>query len=91
MLNTDSRHYGGGDVGNGGSVEAEPIGWHDQPFSAELTLPPLGVVWLRPEDQGSRDADSRRRRLSPGSARSAPSRSADGRVEFRVWAPKAKE
>ncbi len=54
VLNTDSRLYGGGDVGNGGSVEAEPIGWHDQPFSAELTLPPLGVVWLRPEDQGSR-------------------------------------
>ncbi len=49
VLNTDSRHYGGGDVGNGGGVEAEPIGWHEQPFSAELTLPPLGVVWLRPE------------------------------------------
>jgi 1,4-alpha-glucan branching enzyme len=53
LLNTDSRHYGGGDVGNGGGVLAEPIGWHDQRFSAELTLPPLGVVWLRPEDQGS--------------------------------------
>jgi 1,4-alpha-glucan branching enzyme len=52
LLNTDSRHYGGGDVGNGGAVEAEPIGWHDQPCSAEVTLPPLGVVWLRPEDQG---------------------------------------
>jgi 1,4-alpha-glucan branching enzyme len=52
LLNTDSRHYGGGDVGNGGDIEAEPIGWHDQPFSAELTLPPLGVVWLRPQDQG---------------------------------------
>ena len=23
--------------------------WHGQPFSAELTLPPLGVVWLVPE------------------------------------------
>ena len=22
--------------------------WHDQPFSAEVTLPPLGVVWLVP-------------------------------------------
>jgi 1,4-alpha-glucan branching enzyme len=49
ILNTDSRHYGGGDVGNGGGVEAEPIGWHEQPYSAEVTLPPLGVVWLRPE------------------------------------------
>jgi 1,4-alpha-glucan branching enzyme len=50
ILNTDSRHYGGGDVGNGGGVEAEPIGWHEQPYSAELTLPPLGVVWLRPDE-----------------------------------------
>ena len=23
--------------------------WHDQPFSAEFSLPPLGVVWLVPE------------------------------------------
>jgi 1,4-alpha-glucan branching enzyme len=53
VLNTDSRLYGGGDVGNGGAVEAEPIGWHDQPFSAAVTLPPLGVIWLRPEDQGA--------------------------------------
>jgi 1,4-alpha-glucan branching enzyme len=50
-LNTDSRFYGGSDVGNGGTVKAEPIGWHDQRFSAELTLPPLGVVWLRPAEQ----------------------------------------
>jgi 1,4-alpha-glucan branching enzyme len=53
MLNTDSRHYGGGDIGSGGEVEAEPIGWHDQPYSAELTLPPLGVVWLRPSGQAA--------------------------------------
>ncbi len=30
-----------------GAAEAKP--WHDQPFSAELTLPPLGVVWLARE------------------------------------------
>jgi 1,4-alpha-glucan branching enzyme len=51
VLNTDLRHYGGGDVGNGGAVEAEPIGWHEQDYSAELTLPPLGVVWLAPAEQ----------------------------------------
>jgi 1,4-alpha-glucan branching enzyme len=49
VLNTDSPFYGGSGVGNLGSVEAEPVGWHDQPFSASLTLPPLGVVWLLPE------------------------------------------
>ena len=35
-------------VGNLGVVEAEALPWHDQPFSAELTMPPLGVVWLKP-------------------------------------------
>jgi 1,4-alpha-glucan branching enzyme len=49
VLNTDSTHYGGSDVGNLGTVEAEKLPWHDQPFSAELTLPPLAVVWLVPD------------------------------------------
>jgi 1,4-alpha-glucan branching enzyme len=49
LLNTDSTFYGGSGVGNMGGVEAEPVPWHDQPFSAQLTLPPLGAVWLVPE------------------------------------------
>jgi 1,4-alpha-glucan branching enzyme len=48
-VNTDSGFYGGSDNGNLGGIEAEPIAWHEQPFSAEVTLPPLGVVWLVPE------------------------------------------
>ncbi len=51
LLNTDSAAYGGGDVGNGSGVETEPISWHGQPQSAEVTLPPLGTVWLVPDDQ----------------------------------------
>jgi 1,4-alpha-glucan branching enzyme len=49
LMNTDSNYYGGSDQGNLGGVEAEGIGWHSQPFSAEFTLPPLGVLWLVPE------------------------------------------
>ena len=49
VLNTDSAYYGGTGSGNLGVVEAEAIPWHEQPFSAEVTLPPLGVVWLIPE------------------------------------------
>ena len=49
VLNTDSAFYGGSGVGNLGGVEAEAVPWHDQPFSATLTLPPLGAVWLVPE------------------------------------------
>jgi len=49
LVNTDSEFYGGSGVGNMGGVEAEERPWHEQPYSAELTLPPLGVVWLVPE------------------------------------------
>ena len=48
-LNTDSPYYGGSGVGNLGLVEAAPVPWHDQSFSALVTLPPLAAVWLVPE------------------------------------------
>jgi 1,4-alpha-glucan branching enzyme len=50
-LNTDSSFYGGSDVGNLGGVRPEPIPWHNQAFSAQVTLPPLAAVWLVPDDQ----------------------------------------
>jgi 1,4-alpha-glucan branching enzyme len=49
LINTDSELYGGSNVGNLGGVDAERTPWQGQPYSAELTLPPLGVVWLAPE------------------------------------------
>jgi 1,4-alpha-glucan branching enzyme len=49
-VNTDSTHYGGSDTGNFGGVVAEPVPWGGQPFSAEITLPPLGGLWLVPDD-----------------------------------------
>jgi hypothetical protein len=33
---------------NPGGIHAEPTPWHGQENSAELTLPPLGVIWLVP-------------------------------------------
>jgi 1,4-alpha-glucan branching enzyme len=50
LLNTDSTFYGGSDMGNLGGIEAEPIPWQGQPFSAEITLPPLAALWLVPEE-----------------------------------------
>ena len=50
MLNTDAGAYGGCGVGNLGAVDAEAYAWHGQPCSVALTLPPLGVVWLVPEE-----------------------------------------
>jgi 1,4-alpha-glucan branching enzyme len=49
VLNTDSEHYGGSNVGNLGGVEAGPVPWQGQPWSAEISLPPLAAVWLRAE------------------------------------------
>ncbi|HEY6594093.1 MAG TPA: alpha amylase C-terminal domain-containing protein, partial [Asanoa sp.] len=48
-VNTDSGFYGGSDVGNLGGVEAGPLAWQSQPFSAEVNLPPLGALWLVPD------------------------------------------
>ncbi len=48
VLNSDATQYGGTGALNG-TVEADGQPWHDQPTSAALTLPPLGVVWLAPE------------------------------------------
>ena len=51
LLNTDSHVYGGADIGNGGVVEAEEVPWHEQRHSVALTLPPLAVLWLAPQEQ----------------------------------------
>jgi len=48
-LNTDAGLYGGANRGNLGGVSAENIGWHGQPYSAELTLPPLSTLILTHE------------------------------------------
>jgi 1,4-alpha-glucan branching enzyme len=48
VLNSDSEIYGGSNIGNGGSVQADPIPWHNQPFSLLVTLPPLSVVFFKP-------------------------------------------
>jgi 1,4-alpha-glucan branching enzyme len=46
-INTDSRHYGGSDVGTPlGAALAQPAGWHHRPYSIEINLPPLATVLL---------------------------------------------
>ncbi|HRQ65576.1 MAG TPA: 1,4-alpha-glucan branching protein GlgB [Xanthomonadaceae bacterium] len=45
-LNSDSRHYGGSDVGNLGAMATETQPWMGRPCSLRLTLPPLGALLL---------------------------------------------
>ena len=47
VVNSDAEAYGGTNIGNMGAVESEAVAWHGLDDSAVLTLPPLGVVWLR--------------------------------------------
>ena len=49
LCNTDSAHYGGSNVGNGGMIHADSHACRGQPHSLNLTLPPLATLILRPE------------------------------------------
>ncbi len=49
ILNSDAALYGGANLGNMGGVVAQDTPWGAEPASAEMVLPPLGVVWLAPE------------------------------------------
>ncbi len=46
VINTDAAIYGGGNLGNGGGVAADPWGSHGFPHSVSLTLPPLSTLIL---------------------------------------------
>jgi len=48
ILSSDARELGGSGLGNLGGVESRPIRWNGRRHSIELTLPPLGAVFLKP-------------------------------------------
>ena len=47
LFNSDSAYYGGGNLGNAGSVDAEAIPAMGRSWSLSLTLPPLAGIILR--------------------------------------------
>ena len=51
LLNSDSLLYGGSGVGNMGQVRAEPIPVHNLPYSVNLVLPPLSVLYFQPVEE----------------------------------------
>jgi 1,4-alpha-glucan branching enzyme len=46
LLNTDSHLYGGSNVGSLGTVHADDAPWQGQHWSLQITVPPLGAVYL---------------------------------------------
>ena len=53
LLNSDSSWYGGSNAGNAGGLPSEPTPWQGQPHSILITVPPLAVVFFKPDNAGS--------------------------------------
>jgi 1,4-alpha-glucan branching enzyme len=49
LFNSDASDYGGSGLGNGAAA-TDPVASHGEAQSLALTLPPLGLLVLRPED-----------------------------------------
>jgi 1,4-alpha-glucan branching enzyme len=53
LLNSDAPLYGGSGTGNYGGVEAAPVPAHGRMHSITITLPPLGVMFLKREGRNA--------------------------------------
>jgi 1,4-alpha-glucan branching enzyme len=49
ILNSDSHLYGGSGLGNQGGADALPMPYEEYSHSLTLTLPPLAVVFFKPD------------------------------------------
>jgi 1,4-alpha-glucan branching enzyme len=47
IFNSDASEYGGSGQGNLGGIEAAPVPYHGRRHSLNVTLPPLGCVFLK--------------------------------------------
>ncbi len=52
IFNSDSAYYGGANLGNFPGIQASTEGHHLRPYSLPVTLPPLGLVVLKPTGGG---------------------------------------
>ena len=53
LMNSDAEIYGGGNVGNLGRVESDSVTMHGHDQSLSLSLPPLGIMVLKPVADGA--------------------------------------
>jgi 1,4-alpha-glucan branching enzyme len=70
VLNSDAQEFGGSGVGNFGQIEATDDAWAGRPASAEVTVPPLAALWLKP-----------RRTAASGAAAAQPADDAEDAAE----------
>jgi 1,4-alpha-glucan branching enzyme len=55
ILNSDAKAYGGSGHGNFGGKQAEPVKAHGFLQSLSLTLPPLGILFLKREAENQEE------------------------------------
>ena len=51
LLNSDAASFGGANLGNAAGLTSEPTPWQGQQHSIVLTVPPLAVVFLKPDKE----------------------------------------
>ncbi len=49
IANSDDVVFGGSDQKNAGDLIPQPIALHNRPFSLTITIPPLGIIFLKPK------------------------------------------
>jgi 1,4-alpha-glucan branching enzyme len=50
LLNSDAKDYGGSGHGNLSGMDAAPVSCHGRPYSLNLILPPLGILFFKPNE-----------------------------------------
>lgn len=50
LLNSDSKEYGGSGVQNN-DISTEPVPWHGFMQSAQLVIPPLATIYIKPKKE----------------------------------------
>jgi 1,4-alpha-glucan branching enzyme len=59
LLNSDSKAYWGSNMGNQGGLNSEDKPWHGKPYSLNITIPPLAVLYFKPERVLEKKKESR--------------------------------
>ncbi len=51
ILNSDSSHFWGSNVGNAGAVQSEPTPWQGKPHSILISVPPLAGLYFKRQSE----------------------------------------
>jgi len=89
-INSDAEVYGGSNLGNLGAVTAQPQKWHNQPASAEFTLPPISIIVFQHEDSLQRPSAKNTQVAEPetaGQEEEGPSKRSDEALRDPKFGP----